>query len=146
MKTTVVGLFSSCDEAVNAAKILKKTGLKNLKLACKELSDDRKNMLSAYLGSFLGIYANKPVNVLRKKSENLVAGIFSKNAEELEKARTILKNAGAVHVFSFENMSRVESKSKEFIMKMIALAAKSEIRLPLPLKHHESHEGISMIT
>ena len=44
MKTTVVGLFSSCDEAVNAAKILKKTGLKNLKLACKELSDDRKNL------------------------------------------------------------------------------------------------------
>lgn len=144
MKTTVVGLFSSCDEAVNAAKILKKTGLKNLKLACKELSDDRKNLLSAYFDSFFGI--SKPVKVLRKKSENLVAGIFSKNAEKLEKARTILKNAGAVHVFSFENMSRVESKSKEFIMKMIALAAKSEIRLPLPLKHHESHEGISMIT
>lgn len=146
MKTTVVGLFSSCDEAVNAAKILKSTGLKNLKLACKELSDDRKNLIKEYIGSFFGMVANKPVNVLKKKSDNLVVGIFSKNAEKLEKAKALLREAGAIHVFSFENMSRVESKSKEFIMKMIELAAKSEIRMPLSLKNHQSHEGISLIT
>ena len=92
------------------------------------------------------MFVNKPVKVLRKKSENLVAGIFSKNAEKLEKARTILKEAGAVHVFSFENMSKVESRSKDFIMKMITLLAKSEIKLPQPFRHHESHEGITAIT
>ncbi len=146
MKTTVVGLFLSCKEATNASKILKSTGLKNIKLTCKDFSQNRKNLFSEYWGAFFNNLVKKPEQVLRKSSENLVAGIFSKNAEKLQKARNILKDAGAVHVFSFENVSRVEAKSKEFIMKMITLLAKSEIKVPPAFRHHQSHEGMTAIT
>lgn len=146
MKTTVVGLFSSCEDAMNAAKVLKKAGFKNLKLACKDLSPNRKDLFEEYIGSFFPMFSKKPEIALKKRSDNLVAGIFSKNTEKLEKAKEILKNSGAIHVFSFENMSRVEARSKEFIMKMIQLVAKSEIKPPPLFRHHNYHEGISVIT
>ena len=146
MKTTVVGLFLSCEDAKNAAKNLKNNGFKSLKLACKKLRGNRNDLFQEYFGSLLNLFSRRPETVLKKRSENLVTGIFSKNIEKLEKAKEILRNSGAVHVFSFENMSKVESKSRDFIMKMIQLVAKSEIKPPPVVRHHNYHEGISVIT
>ena len=146
MKTTIVGLFSNCEQALSAANILKNTGFKIIKLSCKDFSAKRKNHFQRYLDSLINSIGFERKMLIENYSENLVAGISTNNITKIKNVTAILKNADAIKVFSFENMSRVESKSKEFIMKMIALAAKSEIRLPLPLKHHESHEGISMIT
>lgn len=146
MKTTVVGLFLSCEDAKNAARNLKSNGFRNLKLACKELRENRNNQFEEYIGSFFNVFGRKPETVLKKRSDNLVTGIFSKNPEKLEKAKEILREAGAVHVFKFENMSKVESKSRDFIMKMIQLVARSEIKAPPVVRHHNFHEGISAIT
>lgn len=43
MKTTIVGLFSNCEQALSAANILKNTGFKIIKLTCKVFSAKRKN-------------------------------------------------------------------------------------------------------
>lgn len=146
MKTTVVGLFLSCEDAKDAAKNLKDNGFKSLKIACKNLKENRHDLFQEYLSSLLHPFSRRPEIVLKKRSDNLVTGIFSKNTEKLAKAKEILRNSGAVHVFSFENMSKVESKSRDFIMRMIQLIAKSEIKPPLAVKHHDYHEGISVIT
>ncbi|MBU4538055.1 MAG: hypothetical protein L6264_05570 [Weeksellaceae bacterium] len=146
MKTTVVGLFSSCEEAVKAAKNLKNQGYKILKLACKDLSAKRKSLFEEFFGSFSTSFGLKTEQPSEDSSENLVAGIFSKNVEKLENAKRILNDSGAIHVFSFENMSKAESRSKAFIMKMIGLHAKSEIQQTPSIKHHIYHEGISMMT
>ena len=146
MKTTVVGLFSNCEQAISAANMLKNTGFKIIKLSCKESSDNRKNLFEKYFEIINSLFGLKKESMKVKSSENLVAGIFSKNIEKLQNATSILKNAGAIKVFSFENMSKTETKSKELIMKMISLHAKSEIPKTPSIKQHHSHEGLSMLT
>ena len=104
MKTTVVGLFSNCEQALRAANMLKNTGFKIIKLSCKESSDNRKNLFEKYFEIINSLFGLKKESMKVKSSENLVAGIFSKNIEKLQNATSILKNAGAIKVFSFENM------------------------------------------
>ena len=68
MKTTVVGLFSSCEEALNAAKNLKTEGFKVLKLACKDLSATRKSLFDEFFGSIsksFGIKTEVPLHNLK---------------------------------------------------------------------------------
>ena len=146
MKTTVVGLFSNCEEALGAAKMLKNSGFKIIKLSCKDLSNNKKNLFEKYFETIKSQLGLRKVRVLQKSSENLVAGIFSKNAEKLQNATSLLKNSGALKVYSFEKMSKTETKSKEFIMKLINLHAKSEIPRTPSIRHHESHEGITIMT
>lgn len=146
MKTTIVGLFSNCEQALSAANILKNTGFKIIKLSCKDFSAKRKNHFQRYLDSLINIIGFERKMLIENYSENLVAGISTNNITKIENATAILKNAGAIEVFSFENMSKSETKSREFIRKLIGLHAKSEIpRIPT-IKHHHSNEGISMLT
>lgn len=84
--------------------------------------------------------------LIENHSENLVAGISTNNITKIKNVTAILKNADAIKVFSFENMSKSETKSREFIRKLIGLHAKSEIPSIPIIKHHHSNEGISMLT
>ena len=104
MKTTVVGLFLSCEDAKDAAKNLKDNGFKSLKIACKNLKENRHDLFQEYLSSLLHPFSRRPEIVLKKRSDNLVTGIFSKNTEKLAKAKEILRNSGAVPKLCPETM------------------------------------------
>lgn len=142
MKTTVLGLFSNCEEATHAANLLRDSGFKDLKINCKD-TPAKADLIQNYFGNLFG---TKNHTVEEKSSQSLVTGIFSRNVEKLEMAKKILTEAGALKIYSLDNMSKVESRSKDFLMKIISLHAKSEIHGSPFIKHHSGHDGMTLTT
>ncbi|MCQ4035083.1 hypothetical protein [Kaistella montana] len=79
----------------------------------------------------------------RLEDESLAVSVKANTPESKEKILQIFQDNNSIHTNYFENIKFSDAQSLQYLKRIVALRAKSEIYSSPLLKHHIQHEGMN---
>lgn len=142
MKYTIVGLFKSQDLAKEIATDLEQSGIRNEDYIVyttnkKEAVVEKRNFWKKILG--LQVAENT------SKIESLITSVAAQNEDEKMNIKKSFEKNNAVKIYEFQDMTLEEAKNLDYVKKVVALRAKSQIyAMPkISVSRNGLHEGIT---
>ena len=124
MNYTVVGLFPNKEFSQEISAAIEQSGIKNEDyIIYKTNNDSSKEEKTNFWKKLLGV--KNPI--AKTEIESLITSVSVKNEEELINIKKSFKKNNVVKIYEFQDMTLEEAKNLDYVKKVVALRAKSQI-------------------
>ena len=122
MNYTVVGLFPNKEFTKEISAGIEESGIKNEDyIIYKTNKDSSKEEKRNFWKKLLGVKAPKA------EIESLITSVSIRNEEELNSIKKSFEKNDVVKIYEFKDMTLEEAKNLDYVKKVVALRAKSQI-------------------
>lgn len=122
MAFTAVGVFPNSENAKKTSQHLQDSGFMDQDFFIYVNGEKKKAQVKSFWSR---IFDRDITETLIDPS--LTASVFAEDAEKLAKAKEVLMQNGAIKVYEFNNLTKTEAASLDFIKRMIRIRTKNSM-------------------